>query len=446
MDKREDVFPVPNATLPYWRTELHKNDSIRSTEELPKECDVLIVGAGLSGVSTAYHLLDDNPSPPSVVLLEAREICSGATGRNGGHVARSWGAVGKFSKEYGIDMARELSSFVIDQSYAMKATVDKEKLDCDALLTRYMEVYLVQSEADDAKQVFGEQLNAGSKYVEDVNYIGPDYVERVSGVKGAKAGITMTALQLWPYKFVTTLLSRLLERTSINVQTHTPVTSISASEDGKSAVHTPRGSIQAKKVVFATNGYTVGIAPKFAKKIVPWKITCSHISTLTDTAHQPPHLNHTYGLNFADGSRDYLIPRPDGGVICGGASNSYIDDRKSWENNWDDSTLHESARPHFETVMQNNFRGWEDSGAAVDYLWTGIIGHTADGLPHCGKIPGQENHFILAGYNGGGMAMIFLTAKGIAKMIREDVPFEESGIPSFFKTTEERLMKDAFLA
>lgn len=83
-------------------------------------------------------------------------------------------------------MARELSSFVIDQSYAMKATVDKEKLDCDALLTRYMEVYLVQSEADDAKQVFGEQLNAGSKYVEDVNYIGPDYVERVSRKSGLK--------------------------------------------------------------------------------------------------------------------------------------------------------------------------------------------------------------------------------------------------------------------
>jgi len=103
----------------------------------------------------------------------------------------------------------------------------------------------------------------------------------------------------------------------------------------------------------------------------PLEITCSHISTPTDTRYLPPHLNHTYGLNFADGSRDYIIPRPDGGVICGGAKSTYFHDRKSWENNWDDSTLLEPARAHFESVLQDNFRGWESSGAAVDYLWTG---------------------------------------------------------------------------
>jgi hypothetical protein len=80
MDK---IYPVENATVPYWRSELHEIDSYRSTEELPEECDVVIIGAGLSGVSTAYWLLDDNPKPPSILLLEARQICSGATGRNG---------------------------------------------------------------------------------------------------------------------------------------------------------------------------------------------------------------------------------------------------------------------------------------------------------------------------------------------------------------------------
>ena len=80
MDK---IYPVENATVPYWRSELHEIDSYRSTAKLPEECDIIIIGAGLSGVSTAHFLLDDNPSPPSVVLLEARQICSGATGRNG---------------------------------------------------------------------------------------------------------------------------------------------------------------------------------------------------------------------------------------------------------------------------------------------------------------------------------------------------------------------------
>lgn len=71
-----------------------------------------------------------------------------------------------------------------------------------------------------------------------------------------------------------------------------------------------------------------------------------------------------------------------------------------------------------------------------------VIGSTADGHPFVGQLPGKPNHFILAGYNGAGMPLVFLTAKGIAKMIREDVPFEQSGVPRIFKVTEERLRKD----
>lgn len=83
MSPLENPFPVSSSTLSFWRTELHPLDNHRSTTELPAECDVLIIGAGYSGVATAYHLLEDNTTPPSIVILEAREACSGATGRNG---------------------------------------------------------------------------------------------------------------------------------------------------------------------------------------------------------------------------------------------------------------------------------------------------------------------------------------------------------------------------
>jgi glycine/D-amino acid oxidase-like deaminating enzyme len=55
-----------------------------------------------------------------------------------------------------------------------------------------------------------------------------------------------------------------------------------------------------------------------------------------------------------------------------------------------------------------------------------VIGYTADGYPFCGKVLGKDNHFVLAGFNGAGMPLIFLVAKGIAKMIKEDASFEES--------------------
>ena len=68
-----------------------------------------------------------------------------------------------------------------------------------------------------------------------------------------------------------------------------------------------------------------------------------------------------------------------------------------------------------------------------------VIGITKDGVPHVGKVPGTSGQYILAGYNGGGNAMAFLAALGIARMIREGVPFEETGVPMCMKTTRARL-------
>ena len=50
--------------------------------------------------------------------------------------------------------------------------------------------------------------------------------------------------------------------------------------------------------------------------------------------------------------------------------------------------------------------------------------------------------YVLAGSNGGGMAQIFLCARGVARMIVEGVPYEDTGLPMPFKTTEERLARD----
>jgi len=85
--KKPQILPVNNATTPYWRTDLHAIDSLRSTEQLPSVCDIAIIGAGMAGVCTAYHLVQQSQQRgdevPSIVLLDARRVCEGATGRNG---------------------------------------------------------------------------------------------------------------------------------------------------------------------------------------------------------------------------------------------------------------------------------------------------------------------------------------------------------------------------
>ena len=57
-------------------------------------------------------------------------------------------------------------------------------------------------------------------------------------------------------------------------------------------------------------------------------------------------------------------------------------------------------------------------------------------------MPGKENRFIIARFNSAGMLHIFLSAKGVAKMVREGASFEDSGILRIFKPTEERLVGD----
>jgi glycine/D-amino acid oxidase-like deaminating enzyme len=73
-------------TQSFWfDPELLPHLNVRTTEDLPTSASVVVIGAGLSGVSTVYWLTKSGCT--DVVLLESRHVCSGATGRNGGH---SW--------------------------------------------------------------------------------------------------------------------------------------------------------------------------------------------------------------------------------------------------------------------------------------------------------------------------------------------------------------------
>lgn len=67
----------------FWRSQLGKLDRHRTTPELPAEVDVLVIGAGYSSASLVTHLLALEAPAPSILVLEARQLCSGATGRNG---------------------------------------------------------------------------------------------------------------------------------------------------------------------------------------------------------------------------------------------------------------------------------------------------------------------------------------------------------------------------
>ncbi|KAK1986874.1 FAD dependent oxidoreductase [Colletotrichum cereale] len=435
--------PVPKAIKPYWRQELHPLDSHQSSETLPAEQDIVIIGAGYAGAALAYYLLEDVEvsSRPTVTILEAREACSGATARNGGHVRPDLfaGLPGRI-KRFGQEAADEVALFELANFHAVRDLVREKNIDCDFRVTTSMAVVRDENLAKGMKDSLDELLQRGSPTAKLIHYVEGEAAETFSSVKGATAVFAFEAGSIWPYKLVLFLLSQAVNK-GAQLHTHTPVTKVSETQDnGFWTVTTPRGTIRAKTVLYASNGYTSTILPEYKDRIIPVRGICSHIAVPDGAAH--PHLPMTFSLRHGPGLFDYQVTRPDGSIVVGGARVKVIPRVEEWYNVWDDSKLIEPAAHYFDDYMQRNFRGWEDSGAKVDSIWTGIMGYTNDLFPHAGPVPSKPGQFICAGFNGHGMSFILLTARGVAKMVRENVPFSQSSIPRLFETSERRLQRE----
>ena len=76
-------LPSKNSTASFWHSEPSKILlGHRTTIELPTKADIVIVGSGITGASAARYLIEDERAQDmTVVMLEAREACWGATGR-----------------------------------------------------------------------------------------------------------------------------------------------------------------------------------------------------------------------------------------------------------------------------------------------------------------------------------------------------------------------------
>jgi lysine/ornithine N-monooxygenase len=84
MSKPADL-PSQKSSASFWHTE-PKLLNHRTTEFLPQKVDIVVIGSGISGASVVHHIFENSESlgeakKPSVLVLEAREVCWGATGR-----------------------------------------------------------------------------------------------------------------------------------------------------------------------------------------------------------------------------------------------------------------------------------------------------------------------------------------------------------------------------
>ena len=211
----EQMLPIPDPVTSYWLSEPHELSEFRSTAKLPTETDIVIIGGGFAGVTAAYHLLQNNKKPPRIVILEARQLCSGATGRNGGHSKIKINTLTSLIPKYGKSKVDQIQAYVHGVIDGIKCIVEEEGLDCEFELRRSFDVQLDPEESTRLKKVYEESRKAGSLWTKNTAYVEKGIVEQVTSIRGATSAFSVPACSFWPYKFVTQLLARLLSRHQI---------------------------------------------------------------------------------------------------------------------------------------------------------------------------------------------------------------------------------------
>ncbi|MFG2038369.1 NAD(P)/FAD-dependent oxidoreductase [Dactylosporangium sp. NPDC048998] len=223
------------------------------------EADVCIVGAGYTGLWTAYYLARADPSL-RVVVLEAQTAGFGASGRNGGWCSALFPkSVAALERTYGRERALALNA-------AMEACVDEvgrvaaeEGIDCDYAKGGTVVLARTKVQLERARHEAEEAAGYGI----DLRLLSAEEASARVGATGVLGGTyTPHCAAIQPAKLVRGLASA-CERRGVRIFEHTPVTRLS-----RGRAETPHGTVRAPIVVRATEGFTP-LLPGMRRAIAP---------------------------------------------------------------------------------------------------------------------------------------------------------------------------------
>lgn len=243
-----------HATTAPWRT--------RAPLPGDRDADVAIVGAGYTGLWTAYYLRRADPTL-RVVVLEARTAGFGASGRNGG-----W-ASALFPASLDSVAARSSRAGALAQHAAMRASIDEIADACaaegiDAHLARGGTVSLARSPAQWTRaRAEVEHARTWGRDADDVRLLGAAEAARVAGASHVHgATYTPDCAALHPARLVRGLADAAERRGAV---LHERTTAL---EIAPGQVRTDRGTVRAEVVVRATEGWTPRL-PGLRRAVVP---------------------------------------------------------------------------------------------------------------------------------------------------------------------------------
>jgi len=366
------------------------------TLDVDQNCDVCIIGAGFTGLSTALHLANTGYN---VVLLDAHRVGWGASGRNGGQLGTGQ-RVDQMSLEQqlGLNAAQQLWEVSQSAKACVHELIATHAIDCGyrpgIVYADHKPGYVSHT-----RQLV-ELLNNRYDY-SALEFLEQDRINEVIGTSVYYGGcIDRGAGHLHPLKLALGLAAA-AQQAGVRIYENSKIVStgdFSQTLQPQTAT-TARATVRCDKLVFACNGYLGSLAPEISQRVMPINNYIIATETLADAIAE----TILRGDVAASDSRfvvNYFRMSDDRRLLFGG--------RESYGYRFpsDIANFVRKAMLKIYPQLQNT---------AVEYGWGGTLAISRSRLPYVAQI--SPNVLTASGYSGHGIAMATYCGKLIAQTI-----------------------------
>jgi glycine/D-amino acid oxidase-like deaminating enzyme len=395
-----------NGEVSFWHAALGGPPPPRPALPGSRDADVCIVGAGYTGLWTAYYLKRADPAL-DIVVLDAAFAGFGASGRNGGWLSASLAAPReRLAREAG---GREP---VIALQRAMREAVDEvartlqeEGIDADLVKGGLLRVARSPAQLARLRAELADERDWGAGE-EDLRWLEPAEAAdriRVAGTLGAAYSPHCARVQ--PAKLVRGLAAA-VERLGVTIHEATRVHRI---EPG--AAHTLFGTVRARQVLRATEGFTAGL-PGQKRTWLPMNSSMIVTAPLPDAAWE--EIGWSGCETLGDQAHVYVYAQrtADGRIAIGGRGVPYrFGSRTDERGETAPATVRELSRHVTDLFPALN------PDVAIEHTWSGVLGVPRD---WCASVALDERTGLghAGGYVGHGVTTASLAGRTLAELVR----------------------------
>jgi gamma-glutamylputrescine oxidase len=366
------------------------------TKDTPKQTfDVIVVGAGITGLSTAYWLEKEDPSL-KVAVIEKNRVAFGASGRNAGFI--TCGSVEHFNRmisKHGLEQAVEIWKF----SETNLRLLEEEIIQGNGSKIQFekkgaFSLAAQPNEFTELKKV--SEIMTGLKIPNEI-LEGRDVEKRLGAVNFVGGIKYVDDASTDPVALLNLLRAKIKAPIYESVEAYR----IDTTSEGTKVLKTDKGDFETSMVVLALNGYSANLHPWFRDKIYPTRGQCLMMEPVERFMEGPCYANFYL---------DYFRQAPSGELLIGG----FRQIEKETEVGYSDhvTDLVQNSLHHFVVTYLPKL-----ANAKVTHRWGGVMGFSKDGEPMVGSIPDDPSIFFAGGYTGHGIGLAFNTAKTLVDSI-----------------------------